>query len=218
MNYQKRRQHSHGFSRSALINALNQPGFDSWTPSIDVKHLERPRVRPAELPGDGRFAGVLLLTYADSDETRLVLTRRRDDLSRHPGQISFPGGRQDPGESTEETALRETQEEVGVASQTIQVLGSMKPVYIPPSDFTVHPYVGWHEGPPDFVREEAEVAEIITASLAQLADPQTLRWGDVVVAGNALRVPYFQVGSHRVWGATALIICELVERLRKLNG
>lgn len=170
-----------------------------------------------ELPGEGRFAAVLLLMFPEGGDTKLVLTRRRDDLSQHPGQISLPGGRQDSGETTEQTALRETQEEVGVAGDAIQVLGAMKPVYIPPSDFTVHPYVGWHEGRPKFVREEAEVAEIIEASIAELVDPQTLHWGDVVVGNDRFHVPYFLVGTHRVWGATALIICELVERLRRQN-
>ena len=135
-------------TRQLIEVAISLPGFENWRPGFDVPELNRPRQRPAELPGEGRFAAVMLLLYPfgttnGKQEIRLVLTRRHRGLSKHAGQISFPGGRQDKGESLQAAALRETSEEIGVRPEEIEILGELKPVYIPPSDFTVFPFVGW---------------------------------------------------------------------------
>ena len=148
----------------------------------------------------------------------LVLTRRRDDLQAHAGQISLPGGRQEPQETLRETALRETREEVGVPPAAITILGQLTSLYIFPSDFEVHPFVGWHDGVPAFRPQPAEVAEIIETPLAAFFDEQTRReemweWRD-----NPLQVPFFQIGEHKVWGATAMILSDFVERVRAVQA
>ena len=208
--------------KTLIQTALALPHFADWRPDFDVPHLRRPRQRPVELPGEGRIAAVLLLLYQaesnrDQSDVNLVLTRRHEHMAKHAGQISFPGGRQDEGESLQDTAVRETSEEIGVNTTNIEVLGRLNTIYIPPSDFTVSPFVGWHAEHPGFVRSEREVQEIIEVSLQHLMTPETLVEGDVSTGdGSKLRVPYYEVDHHQVWGATALILGELVERLRQV--
>lgn len=159
-----------------------------------------------------------MLLYEKERQTHVVLTRRRDDLQAHAGQVSLPGGRQEPRETLEETALRETREEVGVPPAAITILGQLTPLYIFPSDFEVHPFVGWHQGVPAFRPQPAEVAEIIETPLAALFDEQTRReemweWRD-----NPLHVPFYQIGEHKVWGATAMMLSDFVERVRTIEA
>ena len=205
--------------RQTILNALNCEGFDDWQSTVDVPSLVRPRTRPADIPGEGRAAAVMVLISHDRQnqlaEPEIILTRRQPGLRQHAGQISFPGGRQDPGETLRETALRETKEEIGVSSDSIDVLGQLNSVYIPPTDFTVVPFVGWRPGSPTFVPSEQEVAEILPVSVVHLLSPQTLRQGTVQSeSGAKLEVPFYQVQQHRIWGATAIILSELIERLR----
>jgi len=210
-----------GPNKKRLESAMALSGFENWRPEVDVPALNRPPVRPTGLEGDGRIAAVLVLLYDSSESQKqndltLVLTQRHAKLANHGGQISFPGGRQDAGETLWQAAKRETFEEVGIAPQQIDRLGRLNPVYIPPSDFTVNPFVGWHQGKPKFVRSEDEVQEIIQASVESLLDPKTLKYGDIESAsGMNINVPYYNVDGHRVWGATAIILGELIERLRR---
>ena len=221
--------------RAKIQAALEDPAFRQWTSPDDVPELNRPRQRPNHLPGEGRTAAVMLLLFpveskpvhlnaADvhwfgtelaSKDLGLVLTERPKTLSQHGGQISLPGGRQDAGESLEQTALRETQEEIGIAPAAIEVLGRLNPVYIPPSDFTMHPFVGWHEPIPRFSRSTEEVESILVSTLSRLTQPTTLQAGTVFSGQRRYEnVPHFRLGNHRVWGATALAIRELLARLR----
>ena len=210
--------------KKAFIQAaLALSGFENWRPPVDVPDLHRPRHRPAELPGSGRTAAVMLLLYqaersGDPTDISLVLTRRHERLTKHAGQISFPGGRQDEGESLLKTAVRETTEEIGVREKDIEILGELNSIYIPPSDFTVSPFVGWHDDRPVFVRSQREVEEIIEVPLRCLLDPETLVEGEVTTPeGKKLRVPCYLFGQHQVWGATALILGEFIERLNQVQ-
>lgn len=207
-------------TKQQLIAALSLPGFENWRPQADPPGLNRPPSRPTELAGSGRIAAVMILIYSwpgNSDLT-LVLTKRNANLSTHASQISFPGGRQDRGESLEQTALRETHEEIGIATSKIEILGKLNPVYIPPTDFLVTPFVGWHPGQPRFVRSEDEVEQIIKTPLEHLIKPSTLVVGDVPRSnGQTLSVPFYQVDQHQVWGATAIMLGELIERLSRVD-
>lgn len=213
--------------RNYISAAMKQPGYEQWQPNFDVPNLNRPKSRPAELPGPGKFAAVLLMLYQTDqcDDTRLVLTRRRRDMSKHPGQISFPGGRQDAGETLVTTALREASEEIGIDPENVEVLGQLNTVYIPPSDFTVTPFVGWHHGFPSFDAAEYEVAEILQVQIKLLLDPATLVHGQVETWNRIdptkprkITVPYYAVGRQQVWGATAIMLDELIDRLRRISS
>lgn len=181
--------------------------------------MPRPRVgrRPAELAGRARQGGVLALLYALEDETHIVLTKRVDGLNSHAGQVSFPGGRREDGEALEQTALREAEEEIGVNRGEITILGELTSLYIMPSDYEVHPFVAWHDGRPTFVRQASEVAEILEVSLAHLLDPTNRHEEPWTIRGYELQVPYFQVAEHKIWGATAMMLGEFLERLKAVE-
>lgn len=172
--------------------------------------------RPDHLPGTPRIGSVMLLTYCHRGVLNLVLTKRQDSLNSHGGQISFPGGRLEKGESFREAALRETFEEVGVPAEEMTIVGQLHKVYIPPSDFEVHPFVAWvHSGKrPFFKPQPSEVAQIIDAPLPLLLNPESRQTDRRKFQGNWYDVPYFDVKGHKVWGATAVLLNEFIERLR----
>lgn len=163
-----------------------------------------------------RVGAVLVLLYCHKNEIHLVLTKRREDLHSHAGQISFPGGSQEESETLLTTALRETEEEVGVPTTAVRSLGQLSTIYIPPSGFLVHPFVGWYQngGSPQFTPSTDEVAQIIEVPLITLLDPKTAVAEPWDFKGHKVMVPYFDVQGHKVWGATAIMLSEFVERLR----
>jgi 8-oxo-dGTP pyrophosphatase MutT (NUDIX family) len=194
--------------------ALALPEFDSLAAHTKMMPASRTINRPPEHTGRPRLGGVLLLLYSQNGELYLVLTRRRDDLSSHAGQISFPGGRREEGEPLEMTALREAYEEIGVDPAELTILGTLSSLYIPPSDYEVHPFVAWHPGRPSLVPQEREVAEILEVPLSHLFNPATRQEEEWVIRDFPVRVPFLLVDQHRVWGATAMILSEFLERLR----
>ena len=202
-------------SLSIVERALNLAEFDGEAAQAHMQPVPRARRRPPHQPGRARQGAVLMLLYCSRGEIHLVLTRRRDDLQAHAGQVSLPGGSREGSEALSETALRETLEEVGVSPEAITILGALTPVYILPSDFTVQPFVGWHPSTPAFTAQPAEVAEIIEVPLSLLLQEETRhdevwQWGD-----RTLDVPYYLVGEHKVWGATAMMLSEFLSRIER---
>jgi 8-oxo-dGTP pyrophosphatase MutT (NUDIX family) len=191
-------------------------------PGIETQMQMAPVPRPGttsvpELNWDCRRAGVLVLLYPCGDGLCVVLTRRVESVEHHRGQISFPGGGLHAGESAQHAALRETEEELGVSPATLDLLGELTPLYIPPSDFCVYPFVAHAGERPDFVPNPQEVAEVIEAPLSHLLDPATRRdemwkWRDA-----SRCVPFYAIGEHKVWGATAMILCELLTLIGDLH-
>lgn len=204
-------------SPATISQALQLHDFDALGAQAKMKPLPRPDHRTPGREGRPRQGAVLLLLYPRQETTHLVLTRRRDDLNSHAGQISFPGGRRERVETLEQAALRETREEVGVHPARISILGQLTPLYIPPSDFEVHPFVGWHEDRPVFVPQPAEVAEILEVPLERLLARETRRQERWKRGGISLDVPFYHIGTHKVWGATAMMLSEFVERVRFLQ-
>lgn len=199
------------------ISAIRQAISSSdYTPSkSDDPLLNRPRKRPSHLRGEGRVGAVMLLLYPKCHRQQLsfVLTRRRDDLRDHPGQISLPGGSCENNESLQQTAIRESQEEIGIHPESIEIIGSLESVYIPPSDFTVHPFVGWHHESPNFRIQASEVAALIEADVKWLLAPDSLEFGPIKGQNMPDRAAYFQIGENQVWGATARVLIDFRNRL-----
>ncbi len=158
-----------------------------------------------------RQAGVLLLLYPGEEEGGLclVLTRRTDSVADHKGQISLPGGAIHPDDlSLAHTALREACEEIGTCADEIRLLGSLTPVYIEPSDFCIQPYVAYLPHRPVFRLQPEEVAEVLEVSVSFLLDERNVAVEDWVLPERNMRVPYFNVSGHKVWGATAMVLAE----------
>ncbi len=174
-------------------------------------------------PEEGaRVGSVLVLFYLRQTNCHLVLTRRQPDLRTHAGQISFPGGGREGKERLVTTALRETEEEIGIPATAVNILGKLRPAYIPPSNFVVHPFVGWYEpenpvnGGPVFRRNLDEVAQIIEIPVCTLLDETIRQEEPRLFEDQPITIPYFAIEHYKVWGATASILSEIVERLRWL--
>ena len=147
----------------------------------------------------------------------IVLTRRTDSVDTHRGQISLPGGSMDPGEDAIATALREAHEELAVDPARVQVLGQLSPLYIPPSGFCIFPVVAYTPERPAFAASPLEVAEVLEAPLDHLLDPATRQEEIWPIRGENVRVPFYTIGHHKVWGATAMVLCELLTLARRLQ-
>ena len=186
-------------------------------PGITAHLTMAPALRqgPEQLSISGkpcRLAGVMALLFPHSDGfPGIILTKRREDLPEHAGQIAFPGGRQENEESLLQTALRETEEEIGLAPSLIEVLGSLTPIYINVSNYCVYPFVGILESvPPVFKLQTNEVKHILKIPIARLAAPQTRRNELRNIRGQSLKVPFYGIDSEVIWGATAMILAELL--------
>lgn len=166
-----------------------------------------------------RQSAVLLYLFPHQDDGRddwgLVLMKRTEYDGAHSGQVSIPGGRLEPGESHRQAALREFHEETGVSVDDRQLLGRLSSLFIPTSNFLVHPFVAYTTQRPQFDPDPFEVAQLIEMLVSQLLSDASVQHGSVSLS-NGVRVdtPYFDVQGHVVWGATAMILSELKEVLR----
>jgi 8-oxo-dGTP pyrophosphatase MutT (NUDIX family) len=157
-------------------------------------------------------AAVLVPLYADgAAELHAVFTRRRDELRRHPGEISFPGGRRDPGEELVATALREAREEIGLPAERVEVVGALAPTPTMVTGYAIYPFVGVISEPEaEWALSQGEVAEVLQLSLQALRDGAGER--RLVRRGIPFRAPTFEVDGHLIWGATARILGDLLRR------
>ena len=163
---------------------------------------------PDDVPPDARQAAALILLYPGPEGILVPLTVRRDDLPHHPGQVSLPGGGIEPGEPPAAAALRETHEEIGVAPESVRIIGALSTLWVIVSGFVVQPFIGLAETRPAFDLAPREVAALIEAPLDHIRDSGRLGWQRVVREGILIDYPYFDLGGHRVWGATAMMLGE----------
>jgi len=158
-------------------------------------------------------AGVMVLLYPCADTVCLVLLRRTSSVLHHKDQISLPGGQIEPAENFEQAALRETWEELGVPPDKIKIIGSLTPLYVPPSHFCIYPVVGLAEEPLSFKPHPREVAEVIEVPLRHLQDSGQTRREVWTIDGRPVEVPFYACGQHKIWGATAMVLAEFLKLL-----
>ena len=162
-------------------------------------------------------AGVMSLFYpSENDETRLILILRKTYKGVHSAQVGFPGGKlEDEDENIQDTALRETEEEIGISRETISVLKKLTEIYIPPSNFFVQPFLGITTELPKFIPQEKEVEALIEVSLRDFMDDRNITNQTLSTSyAESIDVPAFKLNGHIVWGATAMMLNEVRELLK----
>jgi len=173
-------------------------------------------------PKDVRLACVLCLLYPKNGKLHLPLIERviaKND--KHSGQMSFPGGKLELTDVTKQAgALREANEEIGIISDDVKIIGELTPLYVPASNFQVFPFVGYLDYEPTFVPQETEVAEVVEVSLEKLITPQTLKYKSMQYTElyTVKDVPYFDVNNKTVWGATGMMLSEFVEVINQIKS
>lgn len=163
-----------------------------------------------------RSAAVMMLLYPKNGMTHLVLIVRNSYEGVHSGQIAFPGGKYEKEDKNfKETALRETHEEVGISPERMKIIRPFTPMYIPPSNFMVHPFLGICNDEICFVPDPSEVAQIVELPLADfLSDAIVIEANLSTSYAQNINVPAFDIEGHIVWGATAMILSELKDVLK----
>jgi 8-oxo-dGTP pyrophosphatase MutT (NUDIX family) len=190
----------------AVVDGLGRlPGVEA-----QLRMAPQPRGgwKPGFAPDQARAAAALLLLFPVGGQAVMLLTKRSPDLPNHASQVSLPGGAVDPGESIEAAALREAEEEVGLARADVRVIGRLTPLHIPVSGFVLHPVVGLASTRPEMRPEPGEVERVIEAPVARILDPRRHHRVNRVRDGLEFDMPYFDLDGDEVWGATAMVLAE----------
>jgi 8-oxo-dGTP pyrophosphatase MutT (NUDIX family) len=203
---------------SFLEKGLNLP-----LPGKDAQMLMSPRpvdMRRFDPPMtvNQRKGAVLILFYPENHHAFFPLIKRPVYQGIHSGQIALPGGKMESGDvDVIQTALREASEEVGIYPEKVRVLGQISDLYIPASNFLVSPILGFCESKPTFVPEIREVEQIISTALSDLFIPELQKRKFLEVGPDfMIDAPYFKIDEEMVWGATAMILSEVIQLLK--NG
>lgn len=195
-----------------LRAAIDRGPFDALDHGDHRFNPGHPRiVEPRQL----RDAAVLIPVVDHRPEATVILTKRAETLTSHSGQVAFPGGRIDPTDlSPEAAALREAHEEIGLAPAAVDLVGALPPVGTMVTGFRVYPFVGVIEPGHVWVPQESEVAQVLELSLADLRSGQRLE--RLIRRGVPFKTTTYTVDGHLVWGATARIVGQLLDRLAPL--
>jgi 8-oxo-dGTP pyrophosphatase MutT (NUDIX family) len=186
---------------------------ESSRSSSDLSELLLAPADAEQLDAHGRTeAAVLVPMHGWPDNPGLVFTERRGDLSRHAGEISFPGGQRDDGEELLDTALREAHEEIGLSPDRVEIVGALPPIGTFVTNYKVHPFVGLIEEGMNFEPNPSEVESVLVASLDDLEAAYEKR--RLVRRGVPIKTDTYLIADNLIWGATARILGLLLERIR----
>ncbi len=166
-----------------------------------------------------RNSSVLILLFPDQSKISTVLIKRAEYPGVHSGQISFPGGKCEKTDSSIiSTALREANEEIGITVSDIKIIGELTHLYIPRSNFIIYPVVSYTSEKPDFIVDKEEVNELILVDIDEFLNDNHILMKEFITSNKmSVSAPYYKINEHAVWGATAMIISEFVEIIKRTN-
>ena len=162
-------------------------------------------------------AAVLILLYLEDNEIYFFLTKRTDELENHKGQISLPGGTQEKNEKLIDTALRETQEEIGINKTSISIIGTITPLFVPVTGFMIYPFIGYSLNKLYPKPDPVEVATIFSVNISDLLNKENRTTEQRNIRGYDVQVPYFKLNDYQVWGATSMILSEFRDLIKSIN-
>ena len=215
---------------------INKDGFAQWISDLALRMekglpgqgahekmapMHRKSLSESELFNTGyRTAAVLALLVPDPINSipRIVLIERSEGPVSHSGQISFPGGKREGDEDLLVTALREANEELGIQANQVSLLGGLTSLYIPPSNFLVHPFLGYMNEIPEFILSEAEVKRVLLLPVSSFLDQ-----GNVSIEvfkssnGASVEAPTYRIEDVTIWGATAMMMAEISSLINTEN-
>jgi len=162
-------------------------------------------------------AAVLILLYLADNEIYFFLTKRTDELKNHKGQISLPGGKQEGNEKLIDTALRETQEEIGINKTSISIIGTITPLFVPVTGFMIYPFIGYSLNKLNPKPDPVEVAKIFSVNISDLLNKENRTTEQRNIRGYDVQVPYFKLNDYQVWGATSMVLSEVRDLIKSIN-
>ena len=213
-----------------LINKLRDslakelPGIKSWE-RMAVKSQEGNSIESESLQKYSKWlneeklsvmktAAVLIGFFEKGNNWYFPLIKRPMHEKNHPGQIALPGGARENNETLEETALREAFEEVGIIPNNVEIIGKLTPLPVPVSNYLIYPFVGIINKEPEWKINKDEVAELIILKLDDLIEADDGYSENWDLRGNKVKVPVFKLSDKTIWGATATVLCEMLDLIK----
>ena len=197
------------------------PGIKSWErmavksqegENIDSESLQKySNWLSKEKMDSMKKAAVLIAFFKKDDDWFLPLIKRPMHEKNHPGQIALPGGAMEPNERLETTALREAFEEVGIIPEKVKIIGKLTPLPVPVSKYLIYPFVGIIEKEPKWIINDDEVEELLLLKFKELVKADNGYSENWELRGNEVNVPIFKIRKKTIWGATATVLCELLD-------
>ncbi len=211
----------HSFNKKIeqIREAINSPlpGIQAQLKMFPTDRISKPddSISTKEV----KEAAVLIHLFPIGGKVYFILTVRNRNMKVHAGQVSFPGGRKEKKDiDLRETAIREAEEEVGLHRDSIEMLGGLSKVFIPPTLYEVSPFVSFGEKKPLLKKEDREVSEILFVSIEELLNKENVKERVVHKDNESIIIPYFELSGNMVWGATAIILSEFREILIPIYG
>ncbi len=207
----------------SLTSELKQPlpGKAAQFKMAPYERIIQTAIKNFTLPFGGKASkpkpsAVLILFYLKKNKIYFTLILRNSYKGVHSAQVSFPGGKKELKETLKETALRETEEEIGVKRELITIIGELSQLYIPPSGFLVQPFVGYIKEYPSFAPNPTEVNALIEVPLKLIMDYTIVEKKRIKIGSSKIKInyPFYNLLGHTVWGATAMMLSELKEVLK----